>query len=739
MVKLYVEACRKKQGESFGMKKMKSFYSQLMGIVRVAAFFFLMCSFFLFIWGSLVINKQLQENTKTELLLFAKNCDYNFDSAFNSSMNIRDYIEDNYKESLKNNLRLDNSGNLVGFIDSQCAVMDSVSDIFVYDLNGRVFTKDGIFDEESVYYSYYDVRNNNFEKWHDEIQSLQGMSIGKINTATVLNIFRTEIKTIEYLKYYKVGGQPIVVVYELPLTSFLKGKYSNGNYGIMLSDLEIYPNDDLILSAAQGVKGDNENSIVPFLYNKSLYMMSNYYSNTYSCKYIYVQSYKSYSEYAIEYGGVFFGITLFFLIIALWFSKKSSKRTFEPIKAAIKEISLDNSDGQNEIMNILNYLKENKQEVTNYKGMIEQYNRKMQSVGIEHILTNFIYSPEKADLSDKYKLTFLFDNYYVAVFKIDTENFDSIKEEIEEFLQQLCGDVGIYYDVKIGGILAGVINCNDELCQVFEHKAEILRRNIKEMYGAAIEMAVSYKTTEISEICKKYNACLEEINADEKYKITNQEILNKYSIGKDNMEILSVCIRFGQTDCALLFFDAIGNSQIFYFIETAELKQILYAILSQVLVYHNDTISDLLLDFEKCKKKTDMVEYVRQIIENVSKEHVERIINKRILLQLNVLKYINENIGNQNLSVASIAEKFEMSPSYLSKQFKSLFGIALLEYIQKAKVNEAARLLLYSDMSVNDISNALGFVNTNVFIRLFKKLIGTPPGEFRNTHKDGEK
>ena len=79
-----------------------------------------------------------------------------------------------------------------------------------------------------------------------------------------------------------------------------------------------------------------------------------------------------------------------------------------------------------------------------------------------------------------------------------------------------------------------------------------------------------------------------------------------------------------------------------------------------------------------------------------------------------------------------------MSPSYISKQFKSLFSIALLEYIQKARINEAARLLIYSEMSLNELSNNLGFVNTNVFIRLFKKLAGTTPGAFRKTHTDGK-
>ena len=121
---------------------------------------------------------------------------------------------------------------------------------------------------------------------------------------------------------------------------------------------------------------------------------------------------------------------------------RSSKRTVEPIKTALKEASLDVSDGQNEIINILNCLKKNNQEIVKYKGLIEQYNSKMQSVGIERILMNFIHSFEKVDLSDKYKLSFPYDNYYVLIFKMNVQISDDIKDKVEEILRQFCGDSG---------------------------------------------------------------------------------------------------------------------------------------------------------------------------------------------------------------------------------------------------------------------------------------------------------
>lgn len=714
------------------MKKKKSFYAQLIRIFRIIVLFFLLCSFVLFTWGSVVINRQLKENAEMELMLFSKNCDYVFDSVFRNSLNIRDYIEDNYKNSLRRNIRLNNSGRIVEFIASQCVTMDSVSEIFVFDLKGKVITKDGIYDEELIYDAYYDVNDNSFDKWYGEIESLKGMNTGKINISTILNHSRSEMKAMEYIRYYEVGGQPIIVVYEMPLTSFLKGKYSNGNYGIIMANSELFSNEGLVSDAVKVFDEENEGNHTRFIHNKSLYMMSHYYSNTHTCRYIYIQPYSSYFEYIINYGSIFFGITLFFFIVSFGFMIRSSKQTVEPIKAALKEASFDVPDGQNEIMNILDCLKKNNQEIIEYKGLIEQYNSKMQSVGIERILMNFIHSFEKVDLSDKYKLTFPYDNYFVVIFKINEQTSDNLKEKIEEILKQLCGDSGIYYDVQIGELVASIINCNDESYPELEGKFEILKGTVKDLYDNSLELTLSDKTTLLSEIHEKYNDCLEKINVEEKFKIANQDIFDTHGIGNDSIEILSMCIKFGQRDYALLVFDAILNSQICYSVETKEVKQIFHAILSRILLCHNASVTKLLLNFEKCHKPTEMVDYIRCVIDDISREYVERKINKKILLQLNVIKYINENLGDVKMSVACIADEFDVTPSYLSKQFKSLFDIALLEYIQKARINEAARLLLYSDLLVNEISNKLGFVNANVFIRLFKKFVGTTPGNFRN-------
>ena len=73
------------------------------------------------------------------------------------------------------------------------------------------------------------------------------------------------------------------------------------------------------------------------------------------------------------------------------------------------------------------------------------------------------------------------------------------------------------------------------------------------------------------------------------------------------------------------------------------------------------------------------------------------------------------------------------SQSILSVKFKNYFGMTLVQYINREKMNHAVNLLKRTDMSILDISNELGFDNLSHFYHLFKKTYGVSPAQFRKT------
>lgn len=113
--------------------------------------------------------------------------------------------------------------------------------------------------------------------------------------------------------------------------------------------------------------------------------------------------------------------------------------------------------------------------------------------------------------------------------------------------------------------------------------------------------------------------------------------------------------------------------------------------------------------------------------------HMEALSNTSLIAD--ILNYVKEYFSQAEFSVASMAEEFKMSVPYLSKYFKKHTNKNLSEYVTELKVEKAKELLLYTDISVVEVAEQVGYYNTNSFCRRFKQITGVAPGEWRNTRK----
>lgn len=99
-----------------------------------------------------------------------------------------------------------------------------------------------------------------------------------------------------------------------------------------------------------------------------------------------------------------------------------------------------------------------------------------------------------------------------------------------------------------------------------------------------------------------------------------------------------------------------------------------------------------------------------------------------------VVKFINENFTS-DISREGLAAAVEMNPNYMCSLFKSYTGSTLHDYISNLRVKEAVRLLENTDQKIIDIAFSVGFENSVTFNRVFKKITGKTPTEFRNTEE----
>jgi len=89
---------------------------------------------------------------------------------------------------------------------------------------------------------------------------------------------------------------------------------------------------------------------------------------------------------------------------------------------------------------------------------------------------------------------------------------------------------------------------------------------------------------------------------------------------------------------------------------------------------------------------------------------------------------------DQNHSLAGIAKKFHLSPSYLSRLYHSEQGVSLFERIKLLKIARAKELLLTEGKKVHEVALELGFYNKSYFAKFFRKNTGMNPQDYKLKH-----
>lgn len=98
-----------------------------------------------------------------------------------------------------------------------------------------------------------------------------------------------------------------------------------------------------------------------------------------------------------------------------------------------------------------------------------------------------------------------------------------------------------------------------------------------------------------------------------------------------------------------------------------------------------------------------------------------------------VLNYINENYLEQ-ISLKELAERSFYSPSYFSRIFKKYYGKNLTEYIQEKRILTAKKLLLETNLTIEQIGSEVGYSDRKQFYKIFKEYTGVTPNSYRKTN-----
>ena len=94
--------------------------------------------------------------------------------------------------------------------------------------------------------------------------------------------------------------------------------------------------------------------------------------------------------------------------------------------------------------------------------------------------------------------------------------------------------------------------------------------------------------------------------------------------------------------------------------------------------------------------------------------------------------YIRDNYM-QDLSVQIMAEKTNYSEPYFCRMFKQSFGQNFTSYLTEYRVNMAKKMLEQPTVNIKDVGKSVGYEDSNYFTKVFRRIAGQSPTEYRNS------
>jgi len=115
-----------------------------------------------------------------------------------------------------------------------------------------------------------------------------------------------------------------------------------------------------------------------------------------------------------------------------------------------------------------------------------------------------------------------------------------------------------------------------------------------------------------------------------------------------------------------------------------------------------------------------LIKYVKGIKESKSNNLIEEI-----------NYFVLNNFTNPELSVASVADKFNITANYLSMLFRQTKGQNISVFITQLRINKAKELLKKQNINISSICKLSGYIDYHYFTKVFKKVEGMTPSNYR--------
>lgn len=105
-------------------------------------------------------------------------------------------------------------------------------------------------------------------------------------------------------------------------------------------------------------------------------------------------------------------------------------------------------------------------------------------------------------------------------------------------------------------------------------------------------------------------------------------------------------------------------------------------------------------------------------------------VNRKQVELLEVKSYLDEHYM-EKIVLDDLSERFFINKFYMTRIFKETYGVTINNYLISKRITRSKQLLRFTDMTVDEIGNAVGMGDANYLSRMFRKVEGSSHREYR--------
>lgn len=347
--------------------------------------------------------------------------------------------------------------------------------------------------------------------------------------------------------------------------------------------------------------------------------------------------------------------------------------------------------------------------------------------------------------------------YNVMVLKIDNDGFPHLKKNylsaIENILNIKTKDFCSYHLQPIDEFIFAIIF---QFNNSSAHKIKVFERDLRNMLVNTSSYLQVSTTIGTGKICKSiqdlhfsYDDALNPAYIESPYMEQDNsdecEIYYSKTYFDEHVQKLFEFVENDDESNAILFASQLTSSIQCgnYSLDEIRLYYITYveSVLNNLIDFKNISLdANTLFNIKTLLNQTEDTKTMKNSIDNFIKDAITLAFNHYKKHNhpyiIKAIDYIKNHHSDSSLSLSDIAEKLGTNSTYLSKLFKENLGVNFNDYINSYRIEAAKFLLSTTSKKIEIISNETGFNSQQNFIRVFKKIEGVAPGQYRKSKQN---